>query len=460
MDPEEKQKKKKRMDGILARAQGILAGLDLTQPMRHYFTKEEKRELDKLAAEFDELAEELGITKNRASELFDKSCKIQPLRPNPTDGGLLGGNSWEPSLPGLAQGRQESNPRSYRSLFCSKPDSPPLDRGGWASFGEFARAIQHKLSDERIQRSLQEGIGSDGGFSVPTAFAAEVFDVALEQEIVRPRALIVPMKTDEKKIPATTIGDHSSNLYGGVISYWESEGSTLTQAEPTFRSLKLKAKKLTCYGIATAEWEEDVPGSVSMIDKTFANAIGFYLDKAFLKGSGAGQPLGILNSPCLIAVAEEGGQDADTINYPNLCNMLARLHPASYANSIWVAHTSTIPQLLQLSHIVGTAGSLVPALKDAGRGTWTLLTRPVVFTEKLEPLGDQGDILLADMSQYAIGMRRELRFDVSIHVKFASDQVAYRAIARIDGQPLWDEALTLEDGSTTVSPFVTLVERT
>lgn len=27
------------------------------------------------------------------------------------------------------------------------------------------------------------------------------------------------------------------------------------------------------------------------------------------------------------------------------------------------------------------------------------------------------------------------------------------------GQPLWDEAMTLEDGSTTVSPFVVLEER-
>jgi len=32
-------------------------------------------------------------------------------------------------------------------------------------------------------------------------------------------------------------------------------------------------------------------------------------------------------------------------------------------------------------------------------------------------------------------------------------------ISRNDACPLWGEALTLEDGSTTVSPFVTLAER-
>jgi len=34
-----------------------------------------------------------------------------------------------------------------------------------------------------------------------------------------------------------------------------------------------------------------------------------------------------------------------------------------------------------------------------------------------------------------------------------------RIIERHDGQSLWNEALTLEDGSTTVSPFVVLGAR-
>ena len=52
-----------------------------------------------------------------------------------------------------------------------------------------------------------------------------------------------------------------------------------------------------------------------------------------------------------------------------------------------------------------------------------------------------------------------MRFDTSIHVGFSTDELLARIIERHDGQPLWDEALTLEDGSTTVSPFVTLAAR-
>ena len=76
-----------------------------------------------------------------------------------------------------------------------------------------------------------------------------------------------------------------------------------------------------------------------------------------------------------------------------------------------------------------------------------------------EKLGDQGDVLLADFSQYLIGLRSEMRIDLSQHLYFTTDEGAARLIERHDGQPLWDSALTLEDGSTEVSPFITLAAR-
>ena len=93
-------------------------------------------------------------------------------------------------------------------------------------------------------------------------------------------------------------------------------------------------------------------------------------------------------------------------------------------------------------------------------GQFSILTRPVIFTEKTETLGDKGDIMLADFSQYVVGLRSGMRFDTSVHVAFETDELLSRIIERHDGQPLWDSALTLEDGSTTVSPFVVLAERT
>ena len=146
------------------------------------------------------------------------------------------------------------------------------------------------------------------------------------------------------------------------------------------------------------------------------------------------------------------------IAYENLPSMMSRMYAGSFNNSVWIAHQSTIPQLLELSIAVGVSGSHVPVLQESN-GQFKILTRPVIFTEKIEKLGNKGDIILADLSQYIIGIRKGMRVETTQHLYFTTDEMAVRLIERHDGQPLWNSYLILEDGSTTVSPFVTLDER-
>ena len=423
--------------------------IDTIQSEKRTPSHEEEKSYQRLIEEIESLGKVIEIEDNRlrreAQELINSDFNSRSM-PD-----LVWSNSelHENRLPKAFE-------RTYRAMFCPRGES--LDNGEWRNFDEFAIAVRFGRIDERLNRALVEGMPSDGGFAVPTQFAAEIFDVALESEIVRPKATIHPMTSNEKKIPATVIGDHSSNVYGGVVAYWKGEGQDLTSAEPSYRSLTLMAQKLTVYGKSSSEWLEDAVMASDSIQRTFANGLSWYLDKAFLKGTGTGQPLGVLNSDCLVEVEKLEGQVAGTINYSNVTEMFSRLHPACYKNAAWIAHPTTIPQILRLSVPIGAAGAPVPVLQEKN-GQFILLTRPIIFSEKMEPLGSKGDILLADFSQYAIGLRGDMRLESSMHVHFQSDEIAYRAIIRVDGQPLWDESLTLEDGSTTVSPFIVLEER-
>ncbi len=343
--------------------------------------------------------------------------------------------------------------RSYRSLF---PESR-RDSGGWANFGEFARQVSLGLVDDRLKRSITEGLGTEGGFTVPSQFTETLFDLSLEDEIVRKKATIFPMTSNERKVPGVVIGDHSSSLSGGIVTYWKSEGADLTESTPTFRNVTLKAEKLTALGKASGEWVADnVTGDA--VERLYAQALGFEMDYRFFQGSGAGEPLGILRAPCTIEVSAEGGQGASTIVYENLVSMMSRMHPACFNRSMWIANVSTIPQLLTLSIVIGAGGSHVPVMKESN-GSFSILTRPVIFTEKLPELGTKGDIILADLSQYYVGLTQDIRIDTSKHVGFASDELYFRAICRVDGQPSWDEPLTLKSGTHTVSPFIVLEDR-
>jgi len=344
--------------------------------------------------------------------------------------------------------------KDYRSLFGDGLNYKWQDRrtGYWQAAG----SGQHHPDLET--RTMIEGVGSDGGFWVPDEWAGKIHEVSLEDEIVMPRAYVQPMKFDEYHLPAYTIGDHSSNLMGGFIAYYKGETSALTEANPKAREIHLKTKKLTGLIRMSRELLDDkLQGGRGLTD-TMGAGISWARDKFFLKGSGAGEPLGILNANCLITQPKEAAQSADTILYSNLSGMMSKLFPGSFNRAVWICHVSCVDQLLQLSIPVGTGGSAYPAMNE-NNGKFTLLSRPVIFTEKTEPVGKKGSVILADLSQYVIGLRFGMRFAMDESRYFESDEVVGKVIERHDGQPLWDEALTLEDGATEVSPFITLAER-
>jgi len=351
--------------------------------------------------------------------------------------------------------RTGQDKRDFRSLYGS---SNSEYRWNDEDSNFFQALFSGRYHPELTKRAMSEGTPSDGGFLVPVEYSKQIHNVSLENELVMPLATLQPMQSNETKLPGVNIGDHSSNLYGGFTASYKAEAATLTEANPKVRQMTLNAKKLTGFLRFSNELMADAPNGEKQLLDICGKGLAWYRDKAFLKGSGAGEPLGILNAGCTLVQAKESGQAADTIQYENLIGMLGKLHAASFKNSVWVCHQSTIPQLLQLSVAIGTGGDHIPIMKETS-GKFSILTRPVIFTEKTEVLGDQGDILLADFSQYICGLRSEMRIDLSQHLYFASDEGAARLIERHDGQPLWNESLVLEDGSTEVSPFVTLAER-
>lgn len=383
-------------------------------------------------------------------QMVDKSIQenLSPIGPNK----LLQALAPDPSDKLVS-----SRGKTYREMFAKEDEI--LEDDGFDTFEEFIAAA-HEKRDMKL-KTLEEGDDVLGGYLVPPQYAAKLLDTALESEIVRPRATVWPMTSSALQVPGKEITSHATSI-SGVIAYWIAEkGEKDKDADPTFRLIQLIAKKLACYTKSSDELVADSKIPIGkVIGPAFTEAIGFYLDYAFFQGTGAGQPLGIINSPCLISVAKETGQPNGTIVWENIIKMWASLHPAGQTRSLWVASQSTIPQLLTLSQAIGTGGTHYwPALREAKTGGMTLLTRPIIWTEKLPLLGQEGDILLCDFSQYVIGMRQQVRVESSNAPHFSTDIKDWRAVLRADGQASWDKALTLKDGTTQVSPFVALAKR-
>lgn len=335
-------------------------------------------------------------------------------------------------------------------------DPPPAPKSQFRSLGEFLYTVHNHPEDKRLVRTgLSEGDDSAGGFLVPEEFSNTIMMSSLETAVIRPNgATVIPMRTDTLKIPKIVDTSHASSLFGGVVAYWTEEKTEKVPTEPTFGQLQLIAKKLTGYTYASDELLADnAIGLEALLTRLFSGSISWYEDDGFINGNGVGKPLGILNSGALLAVNRSG---ASTIAIADLAAIWARLLPQSHGRAVWLANPSTLTQLVALgaTYLTWLRGG-ISGEGLANTPPASLLGRPIIFTEKCKALGTAGDLVLADLSCYLIGDRQQIAIASSQHVRFLTDETAWRFVKRVDGQPWLDSAFTPANGSS-LSPFVTL----
>jgi HK97 family phage major capsid protein len=382
----------------------------------------------------------------------------------------------------LAMREQELRDRLEQSVRApTKPELNPetqaqKERDSFKSFGEQLMAVYHAcapggVADARLRKTfrgaatgLGEATPSDGGFLVQQEFVADLIMRAYETGQVASRCQRIPIGENANGLKMPGIDETSrvdGSRWGGVRIYWLSEGTDKTATKPKFREIELTLKKVAGLCYTTDELLMDSTALEAYIRQAFSEEFGFTLDDACINGTGAGQPLGIMNSACLVTAGAETGQLAATVVYENIVNMWARMWAKSRGNAVWFINQDVEPQLFNMGITIGTGGSPVYLPPGGASATpyGTLFGRPVIPIEQCQTLGTVGDIILADMSQYLMIDKGPIQAATSIHVRFIYDETAFRFVYRVDGQPMWNSALTPFKGTNTLSPFVVLATR-
>lgn len=323
----------------------------------------------------------------------------------------------------------------------------------------------HRLHQINNATGLGESIPSEGGFLVQTDFSAQLLKGVFETGLVAPRCNRFQISANSNGIKLPAIDETSratGSRWGGVTSYWKAEAAEKTASKPKFRTMELNLHKLVGLCYASDELLQDSAALETVITQAFSDEINFALDDAIINGTGAGQPLGILNSGALVAVTKETGQKADTVVYENIIKMYSRMPARNRRNAVWFINQDVEPQLYQMSLAIGTGGSAVylPGGGVSQAPYASLFGRPVVPIEQCATLGDQGDIIFADLSNYILIDKGGIQSAMSIHVKFIYDESVFRFVYRVDGQPALASPITPYKGTAnTLSPFVTLAAR-
>jgi HK97 family phage major capsid protein len=335
----------------------------------------------------------------------------------------------------------------------------PATNRTWAGMFNQGRKLEINEDEIRAFRaSMVESVPSSGGLSVPEPSAAQWLDDSIESEIIRPMATVWPMESASRKVPGWDAANQAGGiLFGGFAMEFIAEEGPGTKQTGKLRMIQLTANKGGIFVDMSNELLEDGLGMEAQLDRAMKTSIGYGMDNYFINGSGAGQPLGIRNDNAKISIAKETGQRADTILYENLCKMFARMYPAGRQRAIWLANDTAIVSLLGLTITVGTGGAFIPAMTESN-GQFEILGRPVVFTSHMPKVGDADDIMFVDPSQYAIGIRREMKLEKSNIPGWTNDLMSYRALLRFDAQGTWNTAITPKNGDS-LSWCVGLAER-
>ncbi len=360
------------------------------------------------------------------------------------------------------------NEPPLRKAWYSTPEG--TDHPENKSFADYLMSIQRgdvKRLQKIYKADLAESAGSTGGYLVPPEYSDNILQLANEMSVVKPRATVIPMTGREWNVPAldytgSTAGQPAQ--LGGVVANWTEEAAAKTETQPTFRTIKLIYHELSGYTQASNMLRQDAgPTLEAMLRRLFAEAIAWYEDWAFLRGDGAGKPLGVFNAGCL----ETEAAGATTCVLSDVANMMSKFlnrpNSAGPTNgAVWLAHPGMLPYLIAMLDGASDTNNIIWIESARDEQPSRLFGIPIIYTDKMPVIpaaaaaANKGGLLLADFSYYLIGTRGQLAIDFSEHYAFVNNQGTWRFCDYVDGQPWLEQSVYRADGSNTCSPFVTL----
>ncbi len=331
------------------------------------------------------------------------------------------------------------------------------------SFGDFLVAVRRGdharlTSVYKSVKDMGESPGSAGGYLVPTEYGNQLIQVAAMENQVYSRVNRVPVQRESGTYPALdqyfapTAGSGATAFAGGVTAAFTQPGATFTETQPAFSTLNWRLNKVGGFTEVENELVEDSPFAIeALLRGLFQVAIAARNERNILRGSGLGEPLGILNASAAIGVS-----DTTTSNFKwdDVGKMYAR-YKGIGGSPVWIIHPSVWPQIMTMNNSSVTAWQA-----NLASGPQNMLNGyPVITSEHMPQLGANGSVLLADLSAYVMFEKPGLSIGYSEHVGFTRDVGTWVFKQRNDGKPWLQSAITLASpgSSYTVSPFVYLV---
>jgi len=392
---------------------------------------EERQKFDEIMAKVDEMKAQADTAQadiDNRSRLDDLEADLEKTR----------GRKTAPVTPGTPEGRKKPEVVELRDSIIGERRSIVLNDPSCTE--EYRAAFNRYLvsGDGHEVRAMQKDLDTTGGYLSPsTQWMGELIKFVDDAVFIRQKARVLPplanaeslgvpsLDTDIADSTWTTelaIGSEDSSLALG--------GRTLTP-HPLAKLIKVSKTLLRRSALSADSLVRDRLGYKKAVTE----------EKAYLTGSGFGQPLGVfIDSAKGISNSQDVVAGSTTaITADGLMDVLYSLKPQYQARGEWMFHRDAIKAIRQLKD--GNGQYLWSPGLTAGQPD-NILTRPYMQSEFAPNTFTTGLYvgIFGDWSQYWIVDALTMTVEVLTELYAATNQVGYICRSEGDGMPVLEEA--------------------
>lgn len=275
------------------------------------------------------------------------------------------------------------------------------------------------------QRALSTNVSTKGPETVPQDFLSTVQAKLLTTGPMLDGSVVNLLSTqggNDIKVPV-----ESTRMAGTAVA----EGATFAVSDPTFSNITLRAHKIGTLVVASRELVEDAGIDLqAFLGAQIGVALGTAANSLLTLGTATVQPKGIAAAAGSGVTGGTGVTGAFTGD-----NLIALLHSvdslyAAQPNAGWMMSRGTLGAARALK---GAEGYLFqPYMTEGSPGT--LLGYPVFENPYVAAVGTNAkSVLFGDMGAYITRVVGGIEITRSDEAYFLSDQIAWRASIRLDG---------------------------
>ena len=284
------------------------------------------------------------------------------------------------------------------------------------------------------------GMGeSNVGMQIPIEFPAIIIEAAVAASPILTKLWRFPMTENSVSFPKLSQSD--TDYFGGVVTTWSGpassgEGSTMTPTDATTDKNLFTAKKITQMVVLTDELIQDAPINIlNYMTGLLVRKFTYEMERVVIQGNGITEPTGIIKDATVIKNAYARGTKG-TVKWQDIVNLDGQLNEI-FTNAYLISRKATL----------ATVRSQVD---DNNRPIWfeqwgvvngvptrtsEICGLPYHVTRNCPLMGMRGDVIVGDLSMYMLGMRADMRIDISDAPGFKQNETYVRFIARMDGMP-------------------------